>query len=378
MGLVTDLRKLNEVVIPDTSIFPTPARMMTQVNPASTWFVAVDLLSGYHQVAIKEEDKQYFALMIDEGKQGGVFVYTVAPMGFCNSGHSFVNNLSLLLSDLDVLSEVDDLLMEGRTEDEVLRKFEELLIRCRKFNIKISRRKVQFGETVRFARLTLGGENGYKPFQEKCQAIIDLAPPTSAKEVCSFLGMANSFRNFQPRMSHSLENIRKLLGKDAVFLWQDCHQKEFEDFKKALNGPLGLRPFDTAMNTQLWVDFSKAGMGLVLTQTNPRDENDKRVIWCDSTSLTPAQSKYSSIYGEHTAMVWAILRCQYWLRGIGNFTVYSDQIALHHLYSGARELADFPEEIRNLAEATLRYSFNVKYVKGDHNTLADYFSQNPC
>merc|ERR1712041_18926 len=155
----------------------------------ATWFVAVDLLSGYHQVAIKEEDKQYFAFMVDEGKHGGVFVYTVAPMGFCNSGHSFVNNLSLLLSDLDVWSEVDDLLMEGRTEDEVLKKFEELLIRCRKFNIKISRQKVQFSETVRFAGLTLGGENGYKPFQEKCQAIIDMAPPTSAKEVRSFMGM---------------------------------------------------------------------------------------------------------------------------------------------------------------------------------------------
>ena len=75
-------------------------------------------------------------------------------------------------------------------------------------------------------------------------------------------------------------------------------------------------------------------------------------------------------------MVWAILRCQYWLRGIGHFTVYSDQIALHHLYSGTRELADFPEEIRNLAEATLRYSFNVEYVKGDNNTLVDYFSRN--
>merc|ERR1712089_48041 len=244
MGLVTDLRKLNEVVIPDTSIFPTPARMMTQVNPASTWFVAVDLLSGYHQVAIKEEDKQYFAFMIDEGKQGGVFVYTSAPMGYCNSGHSFVNNLSLLLADLDVLSEVDDILIEGSTVDEVLQKFELLLIRCRKYNIKISRRKVQFGESVRFAGLTLGEENGYKPFQEKCQAIMDLAPPTSAKEVRSFLGMANGFRNFLPRMSHSLENIRKLLAKDAVYLWQDCHQKEFDDFKRALTGLMGLRPFD--------------------------------------------------------------------------------------------------------------------------------------
>merc|ERR1711873_389061 len=108
-------------------------------------------------------------------------------------------------------------------------------------------------------------------------------------------------------MSHSLENIRKLLGKDAVYLWQDFHQAEFDDFKRALTGPMGPRPFDTTMATQLWVDFFKAGMGLVLTQTNPKDETDKRVIWCDSTSLTPAQARYSSIYGEH--MVWAILRC---------------------------------------------------------------------
>ena len=179
-----------------------------------------------------------------------------------------------------------------------------------------------------------------------------------------------------PKMSHSLENIRKLLSKNAVFLWQDSHQREFEAFKEALNGPMGLKPFDTSMTTQLWVDFSKSGMGLVLTQTNPKDETDKRVIWCDSTLLTPAQSRYSSIYGEHTAMVWAILRCQYWLRGIGHFTVLTDQIALHHLYSGKRELADFPEEIRNLAEATLRYSFNVEYVKGSNNILADYFSRN--
>ena len=100
-------------------------------------------------------------------------------MGFINSGHSFVNNLSLLLSDLDVLSKVDDILLEGSTEDEVLHKFELLLIGCRKFNIKILRRKVQFGESVKFAGVTLGGENGYKPAQEKCQAILDLAPPES-------------------------------------------------------------------------------------------------------------------------------------------------------------------------------------------------------
>merc|ERR1712089_83713 len=37
----------------------------------------------------------------------------------------------------------------------------------------------------------------------------------------------------------------------------------------------------------------------------------------------------------------------------------------------------FPEEIHNLAEATLRYNFNVEYVKGAKNILAEYFSRFP-
>ena len=97
-------------------------------------------------------------------------------MGFINSGHSFVNNLSLLLSDLDVLSEVDDILLEGSTEDEVLHKFELLLIRCRKFNIKISRRKVQFGESVKFAGLTLGGKMDTNPSRRSAKLYLIWLP----------------------------------------------------------------------------------------------------------------------------------------------------------------------------------------------------------
>ena len=107
---------------------------MARVNPASNWFVVVDVLSGYHQVAIKEEDKHLFTFMIDGH---GIFNYTLAPMGYCNSGHQFVNNLSLLLADLEVLTEVDYLLIKRTSEDQVLHKFEQLLLRCRKYNIKI-------------------------------------------------------------------------------------------------------------------------------------------------------------------------------------------------------------------------------------------------
>merc|ERR1712089_58062 len=40
--LVTDLRKLNDSVIPETSTFPTAAKVMSQVKASSKWFICVD------------------------------------------------------------------------------------------------------------------------------------------------------------------------------------------------------------------------------------------------------------------------------------------------------------------------------------------------
>ena len=73
----------------------------------------------------------------------------------------------------------------------------------------------------------------------------------------------------------------------------------------------------------------------------------------DSKNLTDTQTRYSSIHGEFTTMVWVILKCTYWLKGCLRFTVYSDHQALSNIYFGNQELAEFPEELKNLREATL-------------------------
>ena len=183
--LVTDLRHLNQAIMPETSVFPTPSRVMAQVNLSSTTYIVCDLLSGYHQVGIKEEDRHLFSFLLEQG----VFNYTATPIGFTNSGHCFVNAPSILIADLDVITEVDDCLLEGATEDQVIDKFVQFLERCHKFNIKISRRKIQLGPVVNFAALTLMGGQGYRPHIEKSEAIQNLAAPTSVKEVRSFVGM---------------------------------------------------------------------------------------------------------------------------------------------------------------------------------------------
>ena len=123
-------------------------------------------------------------------------------MGFINSGHAFVNNLSLLLADLELLSEVDDILLEGSSKDEVLKKFELLLQRCRKYNIKISRQKVQYGEQVVFAGVTIGGKEGFRLTTAKVEGIINMSHPTNLTELRSFLGAYNQLQMYLPNFAH--------------------------------------------------------------------------------------------------------------------------------------------------------------------------------
>lgn len=55
------------------------------------------------------------------------------------------------------------------------------------------------------------------------------------------------------------------------------------------------------------------------------------------------------------------------------------QQALQVIYntSRSRELSDFPEELQNLGEATMKYNFKVRYILGKSNILADFLSHHP-
>ena len=65
--------------------------------------------------------------------------------------------------------------------------------------------------------------------------------------------------------------------------------------------------------TNLFMDFSPLGLGLALVQETTENEKEKRLIWCHSSSLTSAQSKYYAIIGEGLALVWALQKCNFWL-----------------------------------------------------------------
>ena len=84
--------------------------------------------------------------------------------------------------------EINDLLCEGATMEEVLSTFRKVLTRCREKNIKLARHKLEFGKEIDFAGTYIGGPKGYCPTTAKINGIIDLPASTNKTELRSFLG----------------------------------------------------------------------------------------------------------------------------------------------------------------------------------------------
>ena len=87
----------------------------------SVWFSALDMLSGYWQVEVAEEDKDKTTFAIRDG----LFHFNVLPFGLCN-GPAFQCLMDTVLSGLHrsiCLVYLDDVIILGRTFEITYNKF---------------------------------------------------------------------------------------------------------------------------------------------------------------------------------------------------------------------------------------------------------------
>ena len=61
-----------------------------------------------------------------------------------------------------------------------------------------------------------------------------MPPPSSKKEVQSFIGMINYLTKFSPRLTELAEPIRELVKEKVPFNWGPEHQELFTMLKKEL------------------------------------------------------------------------------------------------------------------------------------------------
>ena len=127
-----------------------------------------------------------------------------------------------------------------------------------------------------------------------------------------------------------------MTGKGRSFIWLPEHQVEFDTLKSILSGNLVVRHFNKDKPVYLLTDASRLfGLGYALGHLE-LDSSGKeifKIVKCGSKGLTPTQQRYSTIELECLAIVWAILKCAFYLRGLPSFQVFTDHKPLEGIFT---------------------------------------------
>ena len=112
----------------------------------------------------------------------------------------------------------------GSLEDH-LEKVEQVLQRLKKAGLRVNANKSKFCRSeVEYLGYLITRE-GIKPQAKKVQALHNMATPKTRKELRSFLGLVNYYRDMTVRRSHIIAPLTKLISKKAPFVWTEVHQK---------------------------------------------------------------------------------------------------------------------------------------------------------
>lgn len=130
---------------------------------------------------------------------------------------------------------MDDFIFYGNTFDDCLNNLEKVLQIYIDKNIYLSNEKC-------FMMLIEGkvlghhiSSSGIKEDPTKIEVIVNLMPPTTHKEVRSFLGYACYYRRFIENFSKISLPLFKLLGRDIEFQWTTDCKSGFEKLKENLS-----------------------------------------------------------------------------------------------------------------------------------------------
>ena len=230
-------------------------------------------------------------------------------------------------------------------------------------NLKFNFAKCQFDQTQLefFGYIFSAGR--ISPSGNKVQAIKDASVPKNASEVRSFLGMVQYCGRFIPKLADISAPLRALTHKDAKWTWGPRQKQAFENLKHVLTTETTMAYFDSSKNTELYVDTSPFGLGAILAQTTP-GQQDTKVIAYASRSLTDTESRYSQIERESLAIVYGIEHFHIYLYG-HEFTPITDHKPLKLIYRNpkSRPSARLERWCLRLQD----YTFQVKYRPGPAN-----------
>jgi hypothetical protein len=361
LRMCVDYRPLNAVTIKNKYPLPRIDVLFDQLVGAKV-FSKIDLRLGYHQIKIHASDIPKTAF----STRYGLYEFLVMSFGLTNAPAYFMylmNSIFMLELDKFVVVFIDDILVYSKNEDEHTEHLHIVLQRLRDHRLYAKLSKCEFWlREIKFLGHTIS-QDGISVDPKKLQEVMDWKPPTTVRQIQSFLGLAEYYRRFIPDFSRIAKPMTELLKKGVKYEWSQKCEDAFHTLRQHLTTSPVLAQPDNTKPFEVYCDASGTGLGCVLMQ-------DNRVIAYASRALKPHEQNYPTHDLDLAAVVHALKIWRHYLMG-AHYNIYTDHKSLKYIFIQA----DLNMRQRRWLELIKDYDLEVHYHPSKANVVADALSR---
>jgi hypothetical protein len=354
---ISDFRELNKRIKRKPFPIPKIQDLLLKLE-GFQYATSLDLNMGYYHIELSPDSKRLCTIVLPWGK----YEYQKLPMGLCNSPDIFQEKMSTLMGDLEfVRTYIDDLLITTKsTWNDHLRHLDIVFHRIHEAGLKINAKKSFFGkDELEYLGYWITRQ-GIQPVSKKVEAIKNIAPPKTQRELRRFIGIVNYYRDMWIRRSDVLAPLSKLTSKTVKWQWTTVEQKAFDTMKRIIARETLLVYPDFNQPFIIYTDASHTQLGAVISQNN-------KPIAFYSRKLNPAQTRYTTTERELLSIVETLKEFRNILLG-HRIKIYTDHKNLTYVNFNTERVMRW----RLIIE---EYSPELLYVKGETNIVADALSR---
>ena len=377
-----DLSPLNRYCKREIYSSESPFRLARRI-PQGTWKTVTDAWNGYHSVPLRKCDSHLTTFVTPFGR----WRYIRAPQGFLSSGDGYNRRFEAILTDFERKERcVDDTIHYDSDLEAHWWRTIDFLILVGKSGIVLNPDKFQFAQkTVEFAGFRIS-ENNIEPLPKFLDAIKSFPTPVSNTDIRSWYGLINQVSNYA-QLRDCLAPFRQFLSAKSKFSWSGELDQAFEKSKLEIIKAIrkGVEIFDVALPTCLRPDWSSRGIGYFLLQKHCKCKGNMpqccssgwKITLAGSRFLQNAEKNYAAIEGEALALAWALEQTRYFTQGCSNLMVITDHKPLVKIFRDRTLDQITNTRLFRLKQRTLPWYFEISYLPGKTNHMADAMSRYP-
>jgi hypothetical protein len=254
---------------------------------------------------MKEEDKASTSFITPFG----TYCFVRMPEGLKNVGSTFSRLTKKVLKNQvgrNIFTYVDDIVVASKSKEDHLTDLAETFTNMRDARLRLNPEKCVFGVHQGKILGYLVSHRGIEANPTKIQAIMDMAPPQSNKDVQRQTGRLAALNRFISKSAERSMPFLKTLRSAKDFVWGSEQAAAFESLKQHLSDLATLTSPDPSLPLLLYIVVSHCAVSAALVQEQDIDgKNQQCPVYYVSEVLTTSKCNMTELEKISYAVVIA-------------------------------------------------------------------------